>query len=92
MKDYDKNKTSSYLKYLDVNNLYDQAMSENLLVNNFEWIEDTSQFNEGFKKKTIMIKVMEDSFLKLMLNTPPKIIRTSHGLTIFIRKNRSCKK
>ena len=51
MKDYDKNKESSYLKYSDVNNLYDQAMSQRLPVNNFEWIEDTSQFNEGFKTK-----------------------------------------
>ena len=48
MKDYDKNKKSWYLQYLDVNNLYDWAMSQKLLVNNFEWIKDTSQFNEDF--------------------------------------------
>ena len=35
MKDYDKNKESSYFKYWDVNNLYGWAMSENLTVNNF---------------------------------------------------------
>ena len=39
-KDYDKNKESSYLKYWDVNNLYGLAMSQKLLVNNFEWTED----------------------------------------------------
>ena len=39
-------KESSYLKYCDVNNLYRQAMSQKLLVNNFELIEDTYQFNE----------------------------------------------
>ena len=48
MKDYDENKESLYLKYLDVNNLYGWAMSQTLLVNNFGWIRDTSQFNEGF--------------------------------------------
>ena len=50
MKDYDKNKESSYLKYWNVNNLYGWAMSQKLPVNKFEWIEDTSQFNEDFIK------------------------------------------
>ena len=48
MKDYDKNKESQYLKHWDVNNLYGQAMSQKLLVNGFEWVKKTSQFNEGF--------------------------------------------
>ena len=48
MKDYDKNKESSYLQYLDENNLYGWAMSQKLPVNNFEWIKDFSQFNENF--------------------------------------------
>ena len=34
----------------DVNNLYVWAMSQKLLVNNFEWIKDTSQFNEDLIK------------------------------------------
>ena len=50
MEDYDKNKESSYLQYCDVNNLYDWAMSQKLPVSNFDWIEDTSQFNEDFIK------------------------------------------
>ena len=44
MKDYDKNKESSYLKYWDVNNLYGRGMSQKLSVNDFEWIEGTFQF------------------------------------------------
>ena len=41
MKDYDKNKESSYLEY-------GWTMSQKLPVNKFEWIVDTSQFNEDF--------------------------------------------
>ena len=67
MKDYEKNKGLSYLKYWDVNNLYGWEMSQKLPVNTFEWIKDTSQFNEDFIK-TILKKVMKDIFSKLMFN------------------------
>ena len=50
MKDYDKNKESSYIQYWDVTNLYGLAMPQKLPVNNFEWIKDSSQFNEHFIK------------------------------------------
>ena len=50
MKDYDKNKESSYLKYWDVNNLYGSATSQKLPANNSEWIDDTSLFKEDFIK------------------------------------------
>ena len=50
MKDYDKNKESSYLQYWDVNNLYGWATSHKLPVNNFGWMEDTSRFNKYFIK------------------------------------------
>ena len=50
MRDYDKDKELSYLQYWDVNNLYGWAMSQKLQVNKFEWIKDTSQFNEDFIK------------------------------------------
>ena len=47
MKNYDKNTTSSYLMYLDANNLYGSTMSQKLPVNGFEWVEKLSQFNEN---------------------------------------------
>ena len=50
MKDYDKNKGSSYLQYWDVNNLYGWAMSQNVLVKIFEWMEDIFQFYADFIK------------------------------------------
>ena len=33
-------------------------MSQKLPVNNFEWIEDTSQFNKDFKKNDILNKAL----------------------------------
>ena len=50
MKDYDQNKELLYIQFCDVNNLYVWAMSQNLSVNNFEWIKDTSEFNEDLIK------------------------------------------
>ena len=50
MKDYDENKESSHLQYWDVNNSNGWTMSQKLRANSFEWIEDTSQFNEDFIK------------------------------------------
>ena len=37
MNNYDKNKESSYLEYLDANNLYGYAMCKKLPVGNFKW-------------------------------------------------------
>ena len=49
-KDYNKNIESSYIQYLDANNLYGWAMSQKLSVNNFKWINDVTEINEEFIK------------------------------------------
>ena len=51
MRDYDKNKESSYILYWDDNNLDGWVFSRKLPVYNFEWIQDTSLFNGVFIKK-----------------------------------------
>ena len=53
MKNYDKNIESSYIEYLDANNLYGWAMSQKLPVNGFKWVKQKklSKFNEDFIKK-----------------------------------------
>ena len=50
MNNYDKNEESSYIQYLDANNLYGWAMCQKLPVNGFKWLEDTSGINEEFVK------------------------------------------
>ena len=37
MKNYDKNKESSYIQYLDANKSYGWAMSQKLPVDGFKW-------------------------------------------------------
>ena len=57
MKDYGKNKESSYLKYWDVNSLYGQAVSQTLSLDCFKWVEETSQFKEDFIKAMMKIAI-----------------------------------
>ena len=45
MKNYDKSIESSYLMYLDANNLYGWVMSQKLPVNGFGFENDLSRFN-----------------------------------------------
>ena len=85
----EERKKKSYLKYWDVNYLHSWAMWQELLVNNFEWIEDTFQFNKNFVKN-YNEKVMTDIFLTLMFNIL-KICMNFIIFTIFTWKNENWK-
>ena len=50
MKNYDKNKESSFLMYVDANNLYGWAMSKKISVDGFKLVDDLSMFTEDFIK------------------------------------------
>ena len=63
LKNYDKNIESSYIEYLDANNLYGWAMSKKLTVRGFTWLDNLSLFTEEFIK--IMMKmVIKGIFLR----------------------------
>ena len=54
MKNYNNNEESSYIQYLDANNLYGRAVSKKLPVNGFKWIDNNETaglvINEDFIK------------------------------------------
>ena len=53
MQNYNNNEESSYIQYLDANNLYGWAMSKKLHVNGFKWLdtsETSNKINEDFIK------------------------------------------
>ena len=48
LKNYDKNTKSSYIEYLDANNLYGWAMSKKLPVRGFKWLKPLKNFLKTF--------------------------------------------
>ena len=50
MKNANKDIESSYLMYLDANNLYGWRMSQKLSVNDFKWIKNIYKFDEDFTR------------------------------------------
>ena len=75
MKNYDKNKESSYIKYLDANTLYGWAMPQKLPVNGFKWVKNTSKIDEKIIKN-----YNEDSDKGYILEVDAKYHRKLHDL------------
>ena len=73
MKDYDKNKESSYLNYWDVNNLHGWAMSQKLPVGRFQWVENTSHFSKDFIE-SYNGDSNEGDFLEIDVQYPEKLL------------------
>ena len=51
MKSYEKNRESTFLMYVDANNLYGSALNKKLPVDGFKWVDDLSLFTEDFIKR-----------------------------------------
>ena len=75
MKNYDKNKESSYIQYLDAKNLYGWVMSQKLPVNGFKWINDVTGIDEEFIRN-----YNEDSDKGYILEVDVKYPRKLHDL------------
>ena len=81
VKDYDKNKEVSYLKYWDVNNLYERAVSQKLSVNGFKWVEHLSEFDECFIK-SCNEKSKEGCFLEVDIQNPEELHELHNDLPL----------
>ena len=90
MKNYDKTIESSYLMYLDANNLYGWAMSKKLPVNGFKWENDLSRFNENFIKKYSKNSDV-GYFLEVDIEYP-KQLWSSHKVLLFLPKRKKLEK
>ena len=75
MKNYDKNKESPCIQYLDANKLYGWVMSQKLPVNGFKWVKNTSKIDEEFTKN-----YDEDSDKRYILEVDVKYPRKLHDL------------
>ena len=93
MENYNKNEESSYIQYLDANNLYGWAMSQKLPVNNFKWVEDTSRINEEFI--TNYNKNNKKGYILEVDVKYPRELHDSHSDLLFLPKRMKidkCKK
>ena len=57
MKNDDKKIESSYIEYLEANNLYGRAMSQKLPVNGFKWVEEKRKQEKNFIKNMMKIVI-----------------------------------
>ena len=86
MKSYNKNIESSYLEYLDANNLYGWGMSEKLLVNGFKQIKKLLKFNERIKSYD------ENSNKGYILEIDFEYPKNIHGDLPFLAERKKIKK
>ena len=75
MKNYDKDKESSYIQDLDVNSMYGWAMSEPLPVRDFKWVKNVSRIDEEFIKN-----YDENGYIRFFLEVDIECSKELHGL------------
>ena len=73
MENYDQNKGSSYLQYLDANNLYAWAMCNKLPAKNFDWCKDLSYVNQKFIKNYYENSSEKGCILEVDVEYPKKL-------------------
>ena len=90
MKNYDKNNESSYITFLNANNLYGWAMPQKVPLNCFKWVKKWSKFNEVFIRK-----YDKDSNTRYFLEVDveyPKTLFNSHKDLPFLSERKKSEK
>ena len=87
MKNCDKNNESSYIEYLDANNLCGWKMSQKLPVIGFKWVEKLSKFNEIFIKNYIENSDM-GYFLEVDIDYPKELFNLHKDLPFLPERKR----
>ena len=72
MKDYNKNKDSKYLMYLDANNLYGCAMTEKLPTHGFKWLT-SGEMENLFNNQIVQVWEKTPCILEVDLEYPEKL-------------------
>ena len=68
MNDYDPKKLSTFISYLDMNNLYGSAMSEYLLYEWFKWLKNVDEFDVMSISKKSLIGYFFGLTLNILIN------------------------
>ena len=82
-KNYDKSKESSYIQYLDANNLYGAAMSEKSPINEFKWVNDISRINKKFVKSYNKKNSYKGYILEVDVDYPSKLHKLHSDMPFF---------
>ena len=72
MKDFNKNKLSKYLMYLDANNLYGCAMSEKLPTNGFKWLSN-KEIEKLYNNQVVQVWEKTPCILEVDLEYPENL-------------------
>ena len=72
MKNYDEKEESSFLEYLDANNLYGWVMCQKLPVGGFKWVKNVSKIDKDFIKNYDEDRDLE-VFLKIDIEYPKEL-------------------
>ena len=78
MNDYDPKKPSTFISYLDMNNLYGWAMSEYLPYKGFEWLKKVDEFDV----MSISEKSSIGYFLEVDLKYPDELHKLHNDYSI----------